>query len=149
MAINAPDLRKQPPRSVRVRLGGYAILPRLLDKTRAAIVGTLGEYIFNCPTDQVFLNFVGLDAEALKREAATGKGDWEMLEWIKQNAKHKRDDAEVLNWSDHAVLRAPNSPDSRDYFSGEHRRIASHRTDLVTWADLLDLDDYVSFGGKA
>ena len=32
---NAPDLTQRPPRSPRVRLGGYAILPRLLDKGRA------------------------------------------------------------------------------------------------------------------
>ena len=37
MAIHAPDLTKQPPRSPRVRLGGYVILPRCLDKGRATI----------------------------------------------------------------------------------------------------------------
>jgi hypothetical protein len=26
---------------------------------------------------------------------------------------------------------------------------APKRTDIVTWFDLLDVDDYVSFGGKA
>ena len=42
--MNAPNLTQHPPRSPRVRLGGYTILPRLLDKARAVIAGTAGEY---------------------------------------------------------------------------------------------------------
>src|SRR3954471_1578393 len=82
MAIQAPDLTKQPPRSARVRLGGYAILARCLDKGRATSIGKNGEYHFNCPLDQRFLNYAGVDPEALKRELGAGKGDWEIFEWI-------------------------------------------------------------------
>ena len=52
---NAPDLTQRPPRSPRVRLGGYAILPRMLDKGRATIAGKNGEYHYNCPMDKRFL----------------------------------------------------------------------------------------------
>ena len=38
--------------------------------------------------------------------------------------------------------------DSRDFFHETHSKIASKREDIVSWADLLDLDDYVSYGGK-
>lgn len=144
-----PDLTRQPPRSPRVRLGGFAILPRMLDKCRATIAGKHGEYHFNCPTDQHFLNFVGIDAEALKREVATGKGDWEILEWISAKAKFKRTESEIHAWSAYCDQRAPNNPEGREYLNGEHAKLAPKRTDIVTWFDLLDLDDYVSFGGKA
>jgi hypothetical protein len=50
MAIKAPDLTKQAPRSPRVRLGGYAILPRMIDKGRAALAGMLGEYNYGRST---------------------------------------------------------------------------------------------------
>ena len=73
MATNVPDLTRRPPRSVRVRLGGYAILPRMLDKGRATLAGTHGEYHFNCPTDQLFLDFVGVSAAAVKGQLAKGK----------------------------------------------------------------------------
>lgn len=33
--MNAPNLTQRAPRSPRVRLGGYTILPRMLDKARA------------------------------------------------------------------------------------------------------------------
>ena len=100
MALNnAPDLTKQPPRSARVRLGGYVILPRMLDKGRATINGKNGEYHFACPLDQRFLDYAGIDAEAIKKELAAGKGDGEILEWIEKNARNKRSEPEVATWS--------------------------------------------------
>ncbi len=54
---HAPDLSQRPPRSPRVRLGGYVILPRMLDKGRASLIGKNGEYHYACPLDQRFLAF--------------------------------------------------------------------------------------------
>src|SRR5689334_18070269 len=104
---NAPDLTKQPPRSPRVRLGGYATLPRMLDKGRATITGKNGEYHYNCPLDQRLLSFAGVDPEALKRELATGKGDGEILEWFESHAKNKHTEVEKKTWSDYAAERVP------------------------------------------
>ncbi len=75
-----PDLTKQPPRSPRVRLGGYVILPRMLDKGRSTIAGRNGEYHYACPMDQRLLEFTGIDPEALKKQLAADKGDWAILE---------------------------------------------------------------------
>ena len=147
MPLQTPDLTKQPPRSARVRLGGYVILPRMLDKGRATLAGNNGEYNYACPLDQRFLEFAGLDPKALKKELK--KSDTEALEWINQHAKHKRSAPEILAWSAWQEQRAPDNPDSREYFNGLHKTTAPKRTDIVTWFDLLDLDDYVSFGGKA
>jgi len=47
-------------------------------------------------------------------------------------------------------LRGPESDaESLQFFTGLLSAITTTRTDIRTWADLLDLDDYVSFGGKA
>ncbi len=56
----APDLTQRPPRSPRIRLGGYTILPRILDKARAELAGTAGEYKFKNPSDWHFLHFTGV-----------------------------------------------------------------------------------------
>ena len=150
MASNhTPDLTKQPPRSPRVRLGGYATLPRMLDKGRAEIAGKNGEYHYNCPMDQRLLAFLGVDAEALKKELAAGKGDGEILEWIQKNAKNRHDDVEAAYWSSQAEQRVPSDVESREYFHDIHRKTAPKREDIASWFDLLDVDDYVSFGGKA
>jgi len=148
MSLNAPDLTRHPPRSPRVRLGGYVILPRMLDKGRALLAGRNGEYNYACPLDQQFLAFTGLDAEALKQQLAAGKGDGDILAWVQQNTRPPRTPAEIAAWSAHQEHRAPDSPATRAFFNEVHSKIAPERTDIVTWFDLLDLDDYVSFGGK-
>lgn len=149
MPNNEVDLTKRPPRSPRVRLGGYVILPRMLDKGRAAIAGKLGDFKYACPLDQRFLDFVGIDPEALKRQLAAGKGDGEVLEWIEANAKNKPSVGEILAWSMAQEQRGPTDVDSREYFNETHKTIAPKREDISTWFDLLDLDDHVSYGGKA
>lgn len=149
MSLHTPDLTKQPPRSPRVRLGGYVMLPRLLDKGRAANAGTNGEYNYDCPMDQRFLEFAGLDAQALRAELATGKGDGEMLAWIQEHQRHPRSAVEIQAWSAYQEQRGPCDPEMREWYNQVHQKLAPNRTDIVTWFDLLDLDDYVSFGGKA
>ncbi len=149
MAINGPDLTQRAPRSARVRLGGYVILPRMLDKGRATLNGKNGEYHYNCPLDQRFTEFAGIDAEALKAELATGKGDGEILEWITANAKNKPCDVQIAAWSAFQELRVPANVDSREYFNDLHAKVAPKREDVFNWFDLLDIDDYVSYGGKA
>jgi hypothetical protein len=147
MSLHTPDLTKFPPRSPRVRLGGYAILPRCLDKGRATVAGKNGEYHYACPLDQGFLEFAGIDPEALKKEL--GKSDTEILEWIKTHAKHKRTMSEILAWSAWQDQRSPDNPDSREYFNSLHKAGAPKRTDISSWFDVLDMDDFVTFGGKA
>src|ERR1041385_1024654 len=98
MAISGPDLTKQPPRSPRARLGGYALLPRMLDKGRATLNGKNGEDHYACPLDGRILGFLGIDPEALKKELATGKGDGAILAWSEANAKNKHNDAEIGAW---------------------------------------------------
>ncbi len=146
---NAPDLTKRPPRSPRVKLGGYVILPRMLDKGRAAIAGKPGEYHYACPMDHRFLDLVGIDPDALKEQLAAGKGDGEILAWIQKTAKNKLSDSEIAGWSALAAERAPTDPESREFFNGLHKTCAPKREDIATWFDLLDADDHVTFGGVA
>ena len=147
MSLHAPDLTKQPPRSPRVRLGGYVILPRMLDKGRATVAGKHGEYHYACPLDQRFLEFVGIDPEKLKKQL--DKSDGEVLAWIEKNAKQKRSPQEIAAWSAMAEQRAPADLESREYFNELQKTAAPKREDIATWFDLLDVDDFVSFGGKA
>jgi hypothetical protein len=146
--LNPPDLTTQPPRSPRVRLGGYAILPRMLDKGRALLAGKAGEYNFACPLDQQFLQFAGIDPEALKQQLQAGRGDSEILEWISAHSQTKPTTAAIAAWSAFQEQRAPGEPGSRAYFNEVHAKIAPMRADITSWFDLLDLDDYVSFGGR-
>lgn len=143
------DLTQRPPRSPRVRLGGYVILPRILDKCRATLAGKNGEYHYNCPMDRRWFDYVGIDADALKAEVATGKGDWEMLQWINARARHRRTEPEIMAWSAWQENRVPGECDARDYFNDLQAKSVPKREDIHSWFDLLDADDYVSYGGRA
>jgi hypothetical protein len=148
--LGTPDLTQHPPRSPRSRLGGYSLLPRMLDKGRATLAGKNGEYHYNCPLDQRFVSFVGIDPKKLLAELKKGKGDGEVLEWIHTNAKHKRAPWEIQQWSDYMDRRGPDSDAETLAFFAEYvAKLTRTREDIRTWVDLLELDDYVSFGGKA
>ena len=146
MSLQTPDLTKFPPRSPRVRLGGYVILPRMLDKGRATLAGKQGEYHYACPMDQHFLNFTGIDPEELKKHL--NKSDSEVLAWIEQHSKHKRTAPEIIAWTQWQENRAPDNTEGREYLNELHKKGAPSREDITTWFDVLDMDDYVSFGGK-
>lgn len=147
--LSAPDLTQRPPRSARSRLGGYALLPRMLDKGRAEIAGQNGEFHYNCPLDQHIVNFLGFDAAALREELAKGSGDGETLEWLKTHAQHQRTPWEIEQWSDYMGRRGPDSDaETLEHFAEAVGKFSKTREDIKGWADLLDLDDYVTFGGK-
>lgn len=148
--IQAPDLTKRPPRSPRSRLGGFALLPRMLDKGRATLAGTNGEYHFNCPLDQHILNFAGIEPKSLLAELKKGSGDGEILTWINAHAKNKLTAWEIQQWSEFQDRRGPDSDaETMQFFAGYVAKLTTTREDIRTWGDVLDLDDYCSFGGKA
>jgi hypothetical protein len=149
MNYSSPDLTQNPPRSARTRLGGYVILPRMLDKCRAVIAGKNGEYHFNCPLDQRLLQFTGIDPEVIKAEVAKGLTDAEIMAWIAANAPQKRSELEIAQWSAAQDQSCPSGNDTRVFFNERVAEAkAAHREDIKGWFDYLDVDDYASFGGK-
>ncbi|MDQ6623305.1 MAG: DUF5069 domain-containing protein [Verrucomicrobiota bacterium] len=149
-STHAPDLTQRPPRSPRVRLGGYVMLARILDKGRAEIAGRAGEYKFNNPMDHHFFRFTGLTAEALRAELEKGKGDGEILNWIAETAPQKRNPWEIEHWSAWLNERGPDGDvETLEFFTKRVGDLSQTREDVKTWFDYLDLDDHVTFGGKA
>ena len=153
MSVNNsnPDLTQHAPRSPRLRLGGYALLPRIIDKGRASLTGKLGAYHYRgVGMDRHFFKFAGLDHESLKQELAKGGGDGEVLAWVQENAKFKRGPWEILAWSEWITKRTPDSDaETISEFAEMVAKLSKTREDIYTWFDFLDLDDYCSFGGRA
>lgn len=149
MAYDPYDLTQHAPRSPRVRLGGLVIVPRMLDKCRATLKGRAGDYEYGCSLDRYALDFLGIDAEALKAEVAKGKGDGDLLAWIQSHARHRRLPHEIEAFSAWHERRAPTTPEKRTKMSELQAAAgAASREDVSSWFDLLDLDDHASFGGK-
>src|SRR6202453_1131669 len=144
------DLTQRPPRSFRARLGNYVVLARMLDKGRATLAKKSGEYHYDCATDQRLVQFLGFDPDAWLKRCATGKGDGEMLEWVQAHSKTPRSPWEIEPWSAFMEKRAPDSDaETLASFAEPMGRLSKTREDVKTFFEFGELDDYVSFGGKA
>ena len=144
------DQTQRPTRSFRVRLGNYVILARMLDKGRATLAKKNGDYKYNSGTDQHLVRFLGFDPKALLKELAAGKGDGEILEWVHSHSKTPRAPWEIEAWSAFFEKRGPDSDtETLELFAGYVGKFSKTREDIKTWFEAIELDDYVSFGGKA
>lgn len=143
-----PDFTQHPPRSPRVRLGGFVHLPRLLDKARAHLAGKLGDYLWGCPLDKRFCDFTGVTPEAMLAAVQTGKSDSEMLAWVLANAKPQRSLYEIAQWSAWMEGFGPGGAEGHAWVVDVIKTAGPERTDIRSFFDILDLDDYHSFGGR-
>jgi len=144
------DLTQRPPRSLLARLGNYVILARMLDKGRATLAKKNGEYKYNSGTDQHLVKFLGFDPKALLKELATGKGDGEILGWVQSHSKTPRAPWEIEAWSAFFEKRGPDSDaETLELFAKYVGKLSKIREDIKTWFEAIELDDYISFGGKA
>ena len=146
--IIALDLTQRAPRSPRVQIGGYVMLPRILDKARASLVGKSGDYKYGNPMDQLFFAFTGISKDALLEQVKLGAGDWELLQWVNRSAQPARAPHEVRSWSAWMESMPVGDAEDLEWFAAQAKRINPSRTDLHTIMDYLDADDHVSFGGK-
>ncbi len=142
LKLIAKDLTKEYPRSPRETLGGFVLAARMLDKCRAELVGTAGEYHFNCPLDNQFLGFAGIDAEKFKTFVSTGATDAEVAVWIEQHSKVKKR-SEIIVWNN--KLRATRLCDLpselQEYMEDYIPKFVPRNRPVYVWFDVYDLEE--------
>ena len=146
--VTGKDLTKEAPRSPRLRVGGYAILGRTIDKCRALIAGNIGEYHFDCPLDNMLFGFKGVKGEDFKAQIENGAGDEQMVDWLNRSGQPKTPD-EIKRWGDEVTSANPyNDPEKRDWFVEQVKpyNLDPAKTTLFEW---LDIDDKESHAQKA
>jgi hypothetical protein len=140
----ARSLTKEPPRSPRNRLGGYALMARMIDKGRADLEGTVGEYHYACPLDQMLFEFKGVQADEVKKLLASGATDAEVVSWFDTHGTTKSAE-EIKTWSDGVEGYRPfDDPDKKEWFTGECDKVGL-RPESSTLVDFLEADDAISF----
>ncbi len=133
------DLSRAFPRSPKQVMAGLVHLPRMIDKGRAYKEDKLAEYIFPCPLDKIILNFLRVDTEVFA-DMTRDKKDEEINDWAKKQTESKsQSDLDFINKQ--ILERRPDSEDRLDYFNDLRNKIDPSRTDVDTWADLIDLEE--------
>ena len=133
------DLTKEYPRSPRELLGGYVHLARMTDKARAREAGINGEYIFPCPLDKTLMSFLEITEQDFAYAAKT-RTDALVLEWLAVHAR-PRSTKQIELWNKQMLERGPDTDAQWAYFKKTRDTLDTSRTDIVTWIDLLDLEE--------
>jgi hypothetical protein len=140
----APDLTKGFPASPHAMVAGYVIAKRALDKCRAELAGTVGEYHFDCPLDNIFLGFAGLKGSDLRDFVATGADDEAVAKWIEEHAT-KRPRIEIIKWNNEwRYKRISETPDKLQEFMEDYipknvpREVIHHIRYLI---DIIDAEE--------
>jgi hypothetical protein len=146
--ITGKNLTKEPPRSPRIRVAGYAILGRTIDKCRALVAGNIGEYHFDCPLDKMLFGFKDVKGDDFKAKIEQGASDQEIVEWVNQTGEKKAPE-EIERWADEVEASSLyNHPEKRDFFSEEVKKLGLDPAKTTTF-EWLEVDDRVSHARQA
>lgn len=133
------DLTRDYPRGPREQLGGIALLPRAIDKGRAQLEGTLGEYVYyGCRLNLKLFNTLGVTEDEFLDAVRRSPDDAAMLEWIDTYVRPERSAVDQMNdW----VLHNEPLAEDRQAFCDELEKIDPGNDYVNTWTDLIDLEE--------
>ena len=138
--VTGKNLKKEAPRSPRIRVGGYAILGRTLDKGRALVAGNIGDYHFDCPLDNMLFGFKGVKGNDFKAQIEQGASDPEMVEWLNQNGERKTPE-EINRWADEVEASSLyHHPEKHEFFSDAVTKLGLDPAKTTTF-EWLEVDD--------
>ena len=142
------DLTKQFPRGPREKIAGIAMLARTIDKARALLAGTNGDYIYDCPMDKKLFSTLGVSSDEFLDMVRRSPDDIAVVAWLRgrnalpEGAAVDEHNAAIEHWG-------PTSEQGRERFERQRDLVAPGRTDVTTWTDLLDVEEgrFVSAAG--
>jgi hypothetical protein len=138
------DLTKEAPRGPREKVGQYILLGRAIDKGRAALVGKVGEYHFDCPLDNMLFGFKEVKGEEVKKLLVSGASDQEIAAWVDSHGAKKTSE-EIKTWADGLAAYKPyEDPEKKEWFAGECKRLGIDPA-KSTLFDMLEADDIATF----
>jgi hypothetical protein len=142
------DLTKQAPHSPRERVAGFAVASRTVDKCRASIAGTLGEYHYDCPLDNMLFSFKGINGGQFKTAVQAAKSYEDVGTWLQANGT-KKSQLEIKTWSDEMEAGSPiQNPEKRAFFIENCTKLGLNPEKSTTF-DWLEADDRANFKSNA
>jgi hypothetical protein len=136
------DLTTSAPRSAKDELLGLVSLKRAIDKAKAYNEGTLGEYDYDCPHDKPLFEFLGTNGQEFAQKVRELGSDDKIADWVQTTYLKNKTPQQIEQFNNDRLHWHPVPGDhSYDYFVTLRDQIAPGRSDIVTWFDLLDLDE--------
>ena len=131
------DLTNEFPRSPYEMMSGIVMLARTVDKVKADINGTQGEYHWDCPLSEAVFDFLGVTKDEFKAKVEELDSDEDIEAWANSVSKSKEEKEKFNSSLIHS--RPPESGEKREYFDSEKKRLG--KSDMNTWFELLDADE--------
>jgi hypothetical protein len=131
------------PASVHEKYLGIVQLARTIDKAKMVANGTIGENKYDCSMDQALFTEFGIDAKKLSAvvsDAAKNDSHRANVEAYVKPLVQKKSAQEIERFNHDTVTRKPTG-EGLEHFQKLRTRIAPDRTDVTSWADLLDLEE--------
>jgi len=157
------DLVKRNPRGPREKLMGMVWLPRVIDKARARLEGTLGEFSYGCPMDQHFFEFVGTTTEAFLDGVRGSPDDAAVTAWLKRTCSRFREapeglpsgtvvptppdapaSAAIAEFNRMLCELGPSSPESKARMAADARKIRPGCGEVCTWVGMIEVEEGVA-----
>jgi hypothetical protein len=137
------DLTNAAPRSAKDKLAGLDSLKRTIDKAKAYNEGHLGEYHYDCPHDKPLFAFLHVEAPEFAGKVKELNTDDAIVGWLRSASSLPRKTQADIDGFNHEREQWHPDPgtDSAAFFDSERQRVAPDRPEIVTWFDLLDLDE--------
>ncbi|MDP6348320.1 MAG: DUF5069 domain-containing protein [Chloroflexota bacterium] len=140
------DLTREYPRSPGAELHGIAFIPRAIDKGRADLAGTVGEYFSRIGFSKVLTDFLEIDIDEFVEALAELPDDEAVWGWVSTRMA-PRTAAEIAEFNQGLLDRKAN-PD----FVERHRGFLepmglAHLADKISVCERLDLEEGRSVPG--
>jgi hypothetical protein len=134
------DLTKEYPRSPRERLLGVPMLPRTIDKARALLSDTIGEYIYGEKSsfDVAVLQYLGLTSGEFLEGVRESPDDAAMSRWLATHAR-KTTPQEAEAFAADFLNDGDDDADRARFRERVAKLPENVRGRVKGWADLLDV----------
>jgi hypothetical protein len=131
------------PRSGRdSSVGGVVFLARTIDKTRAHVAGTAGEYVALRGLSGRVFELFGVTPEQFEQAVRENQDDEGVLRALRQNGTKQPSQQEIEAHNEAVLSRGPQDEAGMQRFKANLEKIGfADRTDVKTYVDAEDLEE--------
>lgn len=146
LSFGIVDLNRRVPRSpYNTDVNGMVQLARLIDKGRAFIGNTLGEYFYGEESgiDRMTLGFLGVTPADFTETLKTLPTDEDVEKWLQEN--YTKSDADINEFNEKMINAGPESERHKAMWTKILKKLDADPAVIKTWFAMMDLDDEKTF----